>query len=96
MTGDYSRRTPAVCDSTREFKGFGKLDQVRSAGETPPGHLGEARTGPRARGAPAPRPAPAGARVWVLEVAAASALECWLGDQDSNLGWRSQSPQSYR
>jgi hypothetical protein len=20
----------------------------------------------------------------------------WLGDQDSNLGWRSQSPQSYR
>ena len=20
----------------------------------------------------------------------------WLGDKDSNLGWRSQSPQSYR
>ena len=23
-------------------------------------------------------------------------LYIWLGDQDSNLGWRSQSPQSYR
>ena len=24
------------------------------------------------------------------------AIGGWLGDQDSNLGWRSQSPQSYR
>ena len=25
-----------------------------------------------------------------------TAFLIWLGDKDSNLGWRSQSPQSYR